>query len=386
MQNIFYSDEEAKFQGEARNFIQKEAPPHVLAMDKENKFPFELLRKMGERKYIGVRFPSQYGGGGRNMFHETMVNEETGAVGYALACARSLPHHVGYCINKYGNEQQKKEYLPSIFSASRISAECITEPGGGSDTVRMKGQAVKQGHHYILNAEKRFTASGGVAEIFLVWAVTNPNVHPSKGISLFIVEKNMAGIHSFEEFDVMGWRGLRIVSQLLFKDVKVPAENMVGKENEGFDILIDMLDNERVLVAAGLAGPCRSCMEIALKYSKERLAFHRPIREFEAVSFMIADMAIRIESARLLRIKAARMIDAGVNVRKEAAMAKLFAAETNYSVCSQAMQILGGIGYTSDYPVERHFRDARGAMIGVGTNEIMRLVIQREVYNESASV
>ena len=383
MEPVFYSEDEQKYQKEARGFFEREVAPHVLSMDKENKFPFEILRKMGERDYIGVRFPSKYGGGGRDLLHETIVAEETGAVTYALNCARSVPHSLGYIVWKFGSEEQRRKYLPPIFRAEKIVSFCISEPEAGSDAVRMKTRAVKEGDRYTIRGEKRFMACGGVADIFLVYAVTNPDVHPSQGISAFVVEKDRGNIHSAEEFNTMGYRGLRIVSELVFNGVKVPRENLVGEENKGFDILLDMVDQERVVVAGGYIGPARTCLEIALKYSAERMAFHRPLREFEGISFKIADMATMIEAARLLAIRAARMIDRGLKASKEAAMAKRFSAETNFKVTSDAMQILGGIGYTDKYPVERHFRDARGCLIAGGTMEVMQLVIQRETYREA---
>ncbi len=246
----------------------------------------------------------------------------------------------------------------------------------------MKSRANREGDHYVLEGEKRFMASGGVADLFLVFAITDPEVHPTKGMSVFAVERKDPGIAALEEFDTLGWRGLRITSQIVFNQVEIPSENLVGNENQGFPILMDMLNSERIVVSAGLIGAARTCYEIAVRYSMQRHAFHRPIRQFEAISFKVADMATKIEAARLLRIKAARMLDQDMDVTKAASIAKVFAAESAFWVASEAMQIMGGIGYTSEYPIERHFRDLRFGMIGVGSNEIMRLLIQREVYKE----
>jgi alkylation response protein AidB-like acyl-CoA dehydrogenase len=381
MEEIFYTEEERNYTQTARTFFEQEIGNKVESMDKENKYPFDLLKMMAGKHYIGARFPVEYGGGGKDMMHEAIVNEETGAQSYALACARSVPQHVAHIVNAHGTEAQKQRYLPGIFSADTIVSECITEPTAGSDTARMASRAVLNGDHYLLNAEKRFQASGGVAHQLLVFAITNPDAHPREGMSVFMVPKDDPHIAAFEEFDTMGWRGLRIVSELIFNNVKVPVENRIGQENQGFPILMDMLNTERIVVAAGLLGPARTCFEIAVRYSQERYAFHRPISKFEAISFKVADMATKIDAARLLRIKAARMFDKGEDVTKEAAMAKVFAAESAYFVVSEAMQIMGGIGFTTKYPVERHFRDIRGGMVAVGTNEIMRLVIQREVYH-----
>jgi len=383
MESIFYTEEEQKYQKEAREFFEREVAPHVPSMDKEGKYPFEVLRKMAERHYIGVRFPSKYGGGGKDLMSETMVNEEAGAVSLAVACARSVPHHAAYCIWKHGSEAQRRKYLPAIFKAEGIISECISEPEVGSDAARMKTRAVREGDGYVISGEKRFQASGGVANILLVFAITNPNVHPTKGMSAFIVDRDTGNIHSHEAFNTLGYRGLRTVSELVFNGVKVPKENLVGEADKGFDALIDTLDQERVVVGGALVGTARACLEIALKYSAERVVFHRPLRAFEAISFRIADMALMVETARLMKTEAARMIDRGLKATKEAAMVKLLAAQTALKVSNDAIQILGGIGCTDKYPVERHFRDARVASIAGGSSEIMQLVIQREAYSEA---
>lgn len=382
MESILYSEEEKAFQEEARTFFERESRPFILSMERENKYPFELLRKMGEQHYIGVRFPSDYGGGGRDMIHETMVNEEAGAQSYAISCARSVPHHCAHILVKHGTEAQKRKYLPGIFSGETIVAEAITEPTAGSDAARMKTSAVKMGNRYLINGEKRFQASGAVAHLLITFAVTNPDVHPRDGITCFAVETDNPNLAAREDFDTMGWKGLRVVSELIFNGVEVPEENRIGEEGRGFPILIDMLDTERIVVSASLTGGARTCFEIAARYSMNREAFHRPLCKFEAISFRVAEMASRIEAARLIRIKAARMLDAGMDVAKIAAMAKVFAAENSFWVANEALQIMGGIGATTKSDIERHFRDLRVGMVGAGSNEVMRLVVQREVYKE----
>jgi alkylation response protein AidB-like acyl-CoA dehydrogenase len=382
LDSIFFSEEEQAYAQAAREFYEKEARPHVVAMDRENKYPLELLKKMGEREYIGVRLPTEYGGGGLDIAHEALINEETAAPAYPLACLRSVPHYCAHMIYYFGSEEQKRKWLPGIFSADILTSECVTEPTAGSDAARMQTRAVRQGDHYVLNGTKRFQASGAVADLFLIFAVTDPDVHPRNGISAFAVEKGDPNIIAMEEFDTMGWRGLAIVSELIFDNVKVPLENRIGEENQGFTNLMDTLNSERILVASGLLGTARTCLEIAVRYSMEREAFHRPIRNFEAISFKVAEMATRLEAARLLRIKAARTMDLGMEATKIAAMAKGFAAENAFWIANEALQIMGGIGYTTETDLERHFRDLRGGMVSAGTNEIMRLVTQREVYNE----
>lgn len=382
MDNIFYSEEELSYEQKAKGFFSREITPHIESMDREAKYPYELLEKLASQKYIGVKFPQEYGGAGKNLFHECIINEVTGATSIALACARSVPHHVGHCVGFFGSEHLRQKYLPPIFKAEKITAECVTESTGGSDVARMKTTATKRGSKYILNGRKRFMASGMVADYILIFAVTNAEVHPKNGISAFMVERQTPGIRALKEFDTMGWKGLGIVSEIILNDVEVDEENMVGSGNDGFGIIMDMLDNERVVVASGLMGSAMTCFDIAIRYSKQRTAFHRTLNQFEAISFKIADMAIKIEAARALRIKAARLIDGGVKATKEAAMAKILAAESAFDVISNSMQIMGGIGITTSYPIERHFRDARVAMIAVGTNEIMKLVIQGQIYRQ----
>jgi len=382
MDSIFLTDHEQAYVSEARDFYAREARPHVLAMDREDKYPLDLLKQMGARRYLGVRFPEEYGGGGLDVMHEALINEETGAQAYPLACLRSVPHYCAHVIYYYGAEEQKRKWLPGINRVDLVTAECVTEPTGGSDAARMKTRAVRDGDHYVLEGTKRFQASGALADLFLVFAVTDPDVHPSKGISAFIVEKGDPNLIAMREFDTMGWRGLAIVSELIFDQVRVPAGNRIGEENQGFQYLMDTLNTERILVGSGLLGTARTCFEIAVRYSMEREAFHRPLKNFEAISFKTAEMETRIEAARLLRTKAARMLDLGRNVTKHAAMVKVFCAENAFWVANEALQIMGGIGYTTQADVERHFRDLRGGMVAAGTNEIMRLVTQREIYEE----
>jgi hypothetical protein len=385
MDSVFYTKEESQYARQARSFFQTDIAPHVESMDRENKYPFELLSLMAQRHYIGVRFPTSFGGGGRDMMHETMVNEEAGAQSYALACARSVPHHVAHVIHQFGTPEQRNLYLPGIFNAQIIVSQCVSEPEAGSDAARIRTRAVREGSSYVISGEKRFMASGAVADLLLVFAITDPNLHPRDGMSAFAVERSTPGIVTLEEFDTMGWRGLRIVSQMIFNNVRVPKEALVGDENVGYPILLEMLDAERIVVSAGLLGPARSCLEIAARYSMSRHAFHRPLRQFEAISLRVAEMATRIEASRLLRIKAARMFDHAMGVTKIAAMAKVFAAETAFWVSNEALQIMGGIGFTTQYPIERHFRDARGGMIAAGTSEIMNLIIQHQYYKELLS-
>jgi alkylation response protein AidB-like acyl-CoA dehydrogenase len=382
---LCYSEEEMEYRDQARSFVEKEIAPYVAAMDREDKYPFELLKKLGENNYIGVRFPREYGGAGRNLLNETIVNEQVGRASIAMACARSVVSYVAHAINDYGTEEQKKKYLPPMFVGEWPAAECVTEAHVGSDAARMRTVASKKGHYYLLKGEKRFQANGGVAKVLLVYAITDTAVNPRNGMSAFIVEKGWDGLHTARNFKTLGYRGLEVVSEMVFKNVKVPHTNLLGQEGQGWEILTAMLNCERVIISAAFIGAAQACLEIAARYSSERVAFHKPIRIWEGISYKIADMAVTIESARLLDIQAARMIDMDLKADKEVAIAKLVATEGAFKVINEAMQIMGGIGYTTDYPIERHFRDARLGLLVAGSSEMMRLIIQREVYNESVT-
>lgn len=379
---LFYSKEEIELRDQAKAFVEQEIAPHVAAMDRENKYPFELLKKLGENDYIGVRFPKEYGGAGKDLVAETIVNEQVGRASISMACARSVTSYVAHAINEYGSHEQKTRYLPHMFSGEWPAAECVTEAVGGSDVVRIKTTATKDADGYILTGEKRFQASGGVAKVLLVYAITDTTVNPREGMSGFIVEKDWKGLHTARLFDTMGYRGLEVVSEMVFSKVKVPQENLLGKEGDGWKMILSMLNGERTIVSGSFIGAAQACMEIAARYSNERVAFHKPLRKWEGINYKIADMAATLESARLLCLQAARMIDKGLDATKEAAMAKMVATEGAFDVINNAMQIMGGIGYTTDYAIERHFRDARNGLFVAGTTEMMKLIIQREIYKE----
>lgn len=271
--------------------------------------------------------------------------------------------------------------MAPVIKGEKIGAIGITEPDVGSDTAGMKTNAKKEGDHYVLNGEKRFITNGSQADFLCIFAITNAKAHPHQGMSAFIIEKGMPGFSALKDYELMGLDGAR-VSHLKFENVEVPKENLLGAESFGFPILMDELDSERTAIAGQLIGGARAALDIAVKYSTERVQFDQTISRFEGVSFKVADMATRIEASRLLTLEAARRLDKGLPATKHATMAKLFASETAIDVTYQSLQVLGGIGYTKEYPMEMLARNARLATIGGGTAEICRFLIQREVYKE----
>ncbi len=378
----FLSEEERKFQAEVREFVQKTLAPVAEDIEEGKLEAWDIIRKFGKAGYLGSRYPTEYGGIGKGLIYEVLVTEEICAVHAGFDMAR-----VASCILfahpvfEFGTEEQKKKYLTPVAQGKKIGALGITEPNVGSDVAGTETRAEKQGDKYIINGEKRFITNGPVADYLLCYSVTDPKVKAKQGMTAFIVETKSKGFEVVEEYELLGMHGAH-VGHLALKDVEVPEENTLGELNGGFHVVMAGLNAERTILAAEMNGVARAAMEEAVHYSNHRVQFRRKIREFEGVSFKIADMAVKLEAARLLTFKAARMIDEGKHATKEAAIAKLYACEKAIETATEALQVLGGIGYTKQRPVERFLRDARLMTIGGGTAEILRYLIQREVFRE----
>ncbi len=377
-----FTEEERKLRDEVRDFVKSIPRELLIKMDKDEiKYPKEFLQWAGERNLLGLRFPKEWGGRGLPWTSEIIALEEIGVLGNALACLYSLVSIVGEAIDKFGTEEQKEKYLKPMLEGKLHTAEALTEPRGGSDFFGATTVAEKKGDYYILNGQKRFIVGAEGADFFLVYVKTNPNVDPKKGLSVFIVERDM-GVRVETIYELMGTRGGG-TGRIVFKDVKVPARNLVGEENMGAVIFNQMMIPERMTSAAGAIGLARSALEIAARYSDRRKAFGKAIRRFQGVSFRVADAISALDAARGLVYFAARAVDLDApNKRRLVSEAKKVATDTAWEVINHAMQIMGGIGYTTVYPIERYLRDARLTMIWTGTNEIMNLLIQHEYYKE----
>ena len=381
LSNALWTEEEVTFRKELQAFCNKEIAPIADEIDK-GPFPRELLRKIGKAGYMGVHHDKSVGGTERGLSYEIIVAEEISSVNGGLDMARMASTTLfGMPIAKFGNDEQKKKYLKPVVSGDKIGCIGITEPDVGSDTAGMKTQAVKDGDDWILNGEKRFITNGSPADYMCAFAITNPSVKSKEGMSAFIVDTKADGFSVVQDHDLMGMKSAR-VSWLKLDNVRVPSDMVLGEIGQGFRILMDELDSERTAIAGEAIGYARTPYEIAVKYSTERHQFGRPIKAFEGVSFKIADMAMKLEAGRALTLTAARMYDKGQKITKEAAIAKLYTTEAALEITNDALQILGGAGYTTDYPVERFVRDARLMTIGGGTVEILRFLIQREVFKE----
>lgn len=373
------SKEQLMIQEMVRDFAQKEIAPRADQIDKEEKFPEDIFIKMGKLGLMGIPFPEEYGGsGGDTVSYVTAVKEIgriCGSTGLSYAAAVSLGASPIY---HFGTERQKQEYLIPMAEGQYLGAFGLTEPGAGSDAGGTKTKAVKQGDYYILNGEKSWTTNTSYARTVIVTAVNGEDEKGRKKISAFIIPTDSPGLTIRAEYEKMGVRGSN-TTELVLEDIKVPAENILGDPEKGFHQFLYTLDGGRISIAALALGIGEAAYEAALQYSQERKQFGRHIGSFQAIQFKLADMAMELELAQNMIMKAAWLKDNKKPFKKEAAMAKLFASESASKACNQALQVHGGYGYMREYKIERYLRDAKLMEIGEGTSEIQRLVIAREI-------
>ncbi|MBA2874442.1 acyl-CoA dehydrogenase [Thermaerobacillus caldiproteolyticus] len=376
--NLHFTEEQEMMRKMVKEFAQSEIAPFVERME-QGEFPRDILRKMAELGLMGITIPEEYGGAGMDFISYIIAIHEISKVSATVGVILSVHTSVGTNpILYFGTEEQKKKYVPKLASGEYLGAFCLTEPSAGSDAKSLKTKAIRQGDYYMLNGSKVFITNGGEADTYIVFARTNPNEEGSRGISAFIVEKDTPGFIVGKDEKKMGLHGSRTV-QILFEDAKVPAENLLGEEGQGFKIAMANLDAGRIGIAAQSLGIAEAALEYAAAYAKERIQFGKPIAEQQGVAFKLADMATAVEAARLLVYRAAFLRATGLPCGKEASMAKLFASRTAMEAAIEAVQIFGGNGYTKDYPVERLFRDAKICEIYEGTSEIQRIVISKQL-------
>jgi acyl-CoA dehydrogenase len=375
--NLRFTEEQEMMRKMVQDFAEKEVAPFVERME-AGEFPKSILQKMGELGLMGIPIPEEYGGSGMDFTSYIIAIEELSKVSATLGVILSVHTSVGTNpILYFGTEEQKQKYIPKLATGEYLGAFCLTEPSAGSDAASLKTRAVKQGKDYILNGSKVFITNGGEADTYIVFASTNPDAG-SKGITAFIVDKNTPGLVIGKNEHKMGLNGSKTV-QLTFEDMKVPQENMLGAEGEGFKIALANLDVGRIGIAAQALGIAEAALEAAIVYAKERQQFGKPIAMHQGVGFKLADMATAVEASKLLIYRAAHLRQSGEKCGKEASMAKLFSSSTAVDVTTEAIQIFGGYGYTKEYPVERYFRDAKVTEIYEGTSEIQRIVISKQL-------
>ncbi|MFJ5759434.1 acyl-CoA dehydrogenase [Neobacillus sp. NPDC093182] len=373
--NLRFSEEQEMMRKMVRDFAENEIAPFVERMEK-GEFPRELLRKMGELGLMGIPVPEKYGGAEMDFVSYIIAINEISRVSATVGVILSVHTSVGTNpILYFGSDEQKQRFLPKLASGEYLAAFCLTEAGSGSDAKSMKSRAVKKDDHYVINGSKMFITNGGEADVYIVFASTNSELG-SKGISAFIVEKNSPGLVIGKDEHKMGLHGSRTV-QLTFEDMRVPVENLLGQEGEGFKIAMANLDVGRIGIAAQALGIAEAALGAAVEYAKERQQFGKPIAAQQGIGFKLADMATNVEAARLLLYRAADLRAQGLKCGMEASIAKLFASKTAVETATEAIQVFGGYGYTEDYPVERYFRDAKVTEIYEGTSEIQRIVISK---------
>lgn len=361
-----------------KEFGEKEMKPHMMTWDETQEFPIPLFRKLGELGLMGVLVPEKFGGAGLGYLeYITAISEISkidGSIGLSVAAHNSL------CTNHillFGNEEQKEEYLPRLAAGNWIGAWGLTEPNTGSDSANMRTVAVKDGDHYIINGSKNFITHGKSGEVVVVIARTG-QAGDKKGMSAFIIEKGTPGFTAGKKENKLGMRASE-TAEIVFSDCRVHKSKLLGQAGEGFIQAMKVLDGGRISIASLALGIAMGAYEAALKYSKERQQFNQPISSFQGISFKLAEMATKIEAAKLLTYRAGDLKNKGVDVKTESAMAKLFASETAVEVATEGVQIFGGYGYTKDFPAEKYYRDAKLCTIGEGTSEIQKLVISRSI-------
>jgi len=384
MYDFMLTPEEQELKEEARRFVREEITGDFLRkMDRDEiTYPREFVEKLAERGLFGIRFPKKYGGRGMSWVADVTATEEIGCLGMALGCAFVMPSIVGEALNVFGTEEQKGKYLKPYLEGKLVAAEALTEPRGGSDFFGAMSRAELQGDHFNLNGMKRFVVGAEGADFFLVYCKTNfdPKAHKYNRLSLLIVDRG-PGVKTEYLYGLMGCRGGG-TGRLVFRDVKVPKENLVGELHGGAACFNQMMIPERLTSAAGCLGVW-GALDLAVRYSDKRRTFGKVIREYQAVSFTVADAITQLDAARAITYLAARAVDENYpNVRRIVSEAKRFTTEAAWDVVNKAMQVMGGIGYTDVYPIERALRDIRLGMLWTGTSEIMNLLIQHEYYQQ----
>ena len=378
------TEDQEQLRREIRDFAAREIAPNVLRWDEASEFPMEVVKQLGQMGLLGVIFPPELGGAGLGYVDYMLAIEELSAVDGSIGII--VAAHNSLCTNHIflaGNDAQRQKYIPKLASGKWLGAWGLTEPGSGSDAAGARTTAVRKGDRWVLNGNKTFITNGHYADVSVVIAVTDKS-QGTHGLSAFIVEKGTPGFRPGKKENKLGLRASD-TSELIFEDCEVPAENLLGKEGEGFVDAMRTLDGGRISIAALSLGIGRGALDASVKYVKQRKQFGKAIAEFQGIQWKLADMATELDAARLLTLRAAVLKDAGQRVTRESSMAKLYASEVAVRICDEAVQLHGGYGFIKDYPVEKFYRDVKLCTIGEGTSEIQRMVIGREILKVSPS-
>ena len=370
------TDEQRTIQETIREFGEREVKAQSGEWDRDERFPFEAVAQLGKLGFLGVSLPEDVGGGGADTLAGALVVE--GLARYDASLALTVASHTSLAsghVNLFASDALRRRYLPRMTSGEWLGAWCLTEPASGSDAAGLRTRAVRDGDHWVLDGSKMFITQGTVGRVYVVLASTAPDLG-QKGISAFVVERDTPGLSNGRTIEKLGLHASD-TAEVVLESVRVPADHLIGRENEGFRQALIVLDNGRIGMAAWCLGIGRGALEESIAYARERTAFGKPIADLQAIQFMLADMSTRLEAARMLLYRAAYLKDAGQPYRAAASMAKLTASEAAMWATTKAVQIHGGYGYMRDYPVERYMRDAKLGEIGEGTSEVQRMVIAR---------
>lgn len=372
------TDEMKMLRQAARDFAENEIRPHVMKLDEAQEFPHAIVKKMAELGFLGAVIPQDLGGSGLTALEFVVIMEEIARIDPSVAL--TLAAHSGLCLEhiaRFANDKQARTYIPDLATGKKIGSWCLTEPEAGSDAAGMKTVATRSGDHYVINGSKTFITNGSYAGTFVVMAKTDTSKGNS-GISAFIVDRAMGGISVGKKENKLGMRASDTV-QLIFDAVKVPKENLLGNEGEGFKQALQVLDSGRIGIAALSVGLAQGALDASVKYAKERKTFGKPLAEHQGIQFKLADMAVGIEAARLLTYRAAQAKVNGKPINLVAAQAKYFASEVATRAANEAVQIHGGYGFIKDFPVEKYYRDVKLLTIGEGTSEVQKMVIAKNL-------
>jgi butyryl-CoA dehydrogenase len=379
---LHLTEEQKLMRDMVRKLAQNEIAPRAAEYDRTHQFPWENIKRMSELGLMGVPIPEEWGGAGCDFLSYILTIEEISRACASTGVILAVHTSVGTMpVLLFGTEEQKKKYVPRMASGEIIGAFALTEPGAGSDASSLSTSARLEGDHYIVNGSKIFITNGGIAGVYITFVRTEPGTKGYRGITCLLVDKDTPGFFIGKTEEKMGLNASS-TTELIFDSARVPRENVLGVEGDGFKVAMALLDGGRVGIGAQGLGIAQGAFDVALEYARQRVQFGRPIIEQQAVGFMLADMATRIDAARALVYRAARLKDMGLPLSKEASMAKMYATDTAVWVAGNAVQILGGYGYCKEYPVERMMRDAKVTQIYEGTNQIQRLVIAKNLARE----
>ncbi len=377
MNNLFFSEKHYNLREDVRKLLMKELEPIKNQINKNNKIPIALIKKLGKNGLIGPLIPEKYSGSDLGLIAHCMITEEISKINVAISVTRTPCILNGYLLNRYGSDFQKEKFLKKVATGEKLCSICVTEEEAGSNVAGIKTSASKVGQNYVLNGSKKFITNAGIADYYFVWCITSKKVNPRNGMSVFLVEKDTPGLHIENPYELMGINGL-YNGTIRLENVEVPEHNLIGEEGMGFQSLMNTFNIERITLSCECNGLSMAALEDSKRYAKSRIQFDKPISTFQLIKLKLAEMATKLQAARLLTYSAAKLAEMNENIIKEASMAKAFSSKAAVEITSEAVQIHGGIGYTDVYSVERYMRDAKFFMIGGGTSEIQNLVIARE--------